>query len=243
MPVFQPPLTGGERWTLFDMMQIYGIVGGGWLGITMGTKEFGIAGTIVGGMLGFVVGHFLGVAPWWICWAVFRLNDKLTSTARLKNKLQTEHFHVAQLIAEMIVRGESVESSWPYILSSLRSDSLSERHCGWENLQIWFPSIAKQIKEFDPANPVERCREYVTKIESAEPCAAPLPIEPSFVLNWYDRYLTFFIPAIVVVVAALSNFEWYGWCVGGFISTVLFAWRVGSVHSTPSAEYPATPRL
>ena len=90
---------------------------------------------------------------------------------------------------------------------------------------------------------VERCKEYVTKIENADPCAAPLPIEPSFVLNWYDRYLTFFLLAIVVVFGALSNFEGYGWWIGWFISIVLFAWRVGSVHSRAAAEHPATPRL
>ena len=60
-----------------------------------------------------------------------------------------------------------------------------------ENLQIWFPRIAKQIKGFDPAYSVESCRQYIRRIENAEPCAAPLPFEPIPAVKWHDRWWTF----------------------------------------------------
>ena len=99
--------------TLFDMMQGMGIVGGACLGITTGGKEFGVAGAIIGGMLGFVVGHFMGMAPWWIGLVMLRLSYKLTSTARLKKKLQTEHYIAEQLIAELIVEASQQNHSGP----------------------------------------------------------------------------------------------------------------------------------
>ena len=101
----------------------------------------------------------------------------LTSTQRLRKKLQTEQYLADRLIAEMIVRGEPAESFWPFVLSSLQSDSFYERYHGWVNLNIWFPRIAKQIEGFEPNAPTERCRNDVMKIENVEPCAAPLPRE------------------------------------------------------------------
>jgi hypothetical protein len=100
---------------------------------------------------------------------------KMTSTESLRKKLHTESFFSDRLIAEMIVRGESVESFWPYILSLLQSSSFFERAYGWDNLNVWFPRIAKEIEGFEPQAPTERCREYVMRIANVEPCAAPLP--------------------------------------------------------------------
>jgi hypothetical protein len=160
---------------LFDLIHVAGMLGGAGVGLTMGGREFGAAGAVVGGVLGLVVGHVLGIAPWCICWAAFRLSIKRAPTERLRERLKTEYYVSHLLIAEMVVRGEPAESFWPYVLSSLRSDSFAERHSGWKNLNIWFPRMAKQIEGFRPQAPAETCREYVAKIENAEPSTAPLP--------------------------------------------------------------------
>jgi hypothetical protein len=175
VPLLRPPFSGRQP-NLFDMLHVGGIVAGIWIGITTGNRTGGVIGAMIGGILGSVVGHFAGIAPWHAFWAIGRLNTKLTSTERLRKKLQTDQFQAAWLIAEMIRRGEPVESFWPWILSLLESDSFYERAHGWDNLNIWFPRIAKQIDGlYSPQTPTARCKKYVTRIRNAEPCAAPLP--------------------------------------------------------------------
>ncbi len=178
MPLWWPPFTGTAV-TLFDLMHVGGIIGGIWVGITMGDRISGVTAAVIGGILGFVAGHFVGgIVPWYIGWVVFDLlGIRRRRTEVLRNRLQTGQYMADRLIAEMIIRGEPVESFWPYILSSLRSDSFYERAQGWDNLEVWFPRIAKQIEGFRPQDSVEACRRYVAKIENAEPCAAPLPRE------------------------------------------------------------------
>ena len=177
MPLYRLPLMGGTAFTLFDLIQGISIGGGAWLGFTTGRREFGVAGALLGGILGLVVGQFVGIAPWYVFWTGFRLTCKFSSIERLRRKLKTDYFMADRLIAEMIVRGEPAESFWPFVLSLLRSDSFPERHSGWENLNIWFPRIAKQMEGFTPHAPTETCSRYVKKIENVEPCAAPLPRE------------------------------------------------------------------
>jgi hypothetical protein len=173
MPLYRPPCTS-RAVTLFDMFQVIGIGGGAWLGIQTGSRDFGVAGAVVGGIVGLVAGQALGLAPWYLFWVVIRLHDKMTSTQRLREKLRTEYPFADRLIAEMVVRGEPVESFWPYVLSLLNSDSFFERAAGWENLNIWFPGIAKQIEGYNPQDPATICRRYVMKVEHIEPSAAPL---------------------------------------------------------------------
>jgi hypothetical protein len=175
VPLLRLPGVGHTHITIFDLFQVLAMGGGLWFGVKTGDRGFGAAGAVVGGVLGLVVGHFVGVGPIHFFWVVFRLLDKLTPTEMLRKKLLTEHYIAYRLIAEMIVRGEPAESFWPFVLSALQSDSFYERYHGWENLNLWFPRIAQQIEGFDPNAPTERCRKYVTKIENVEPSAAPLP--------------------------------------------------------------------
>jgi hypothetical protein len=217
MPLLHRPLSGTAI-TLFDLIQLGGMIGGTWVGFTIGSRGFGGTGTVTGGILGLIVGHFLGITPWcpswavlgavtavtggilglivghflgitpwYLCWGVITLQIKLTTTEGLRKKLQTEHYMSDRFIAEMIVRGEPVKSFWPYILSSLRSDSFYERYHGWVNLNIWFPRIAKQIEGFSPEDSMEWCRKYITKIENAEPNAAPLSPESAIGQSDHER--------------------------------------------------------
>lgn len=177
MRLYRLPLMGGTAFTLFDLIQGISLAVGAGEGFRIGGREFGVAGAFLGGVLGLVVGQFVGIATWYVFWAGFRLADKFSSIERLRRKLKTDYFVADRLIAEMIVRGEPAESFWPFVLSLLRSDSFPERYSGWENLNIWFPRIAKQMEGFTPHDPIKISSRYVKKIENVEPCAAPLPRE------------------------------------------------------------------
>ncbi len=168
----------GSAITLFDLLQVMGVIGGAWIGLTKGAKESGLAGAILGGVLGLVIGYFVGLAPTWVFWVVFDyLGIRKRRTEPLKKRLAKDHGFAFRLIAELVLRGEPAESFWPFILLLLQSDSVSERYSGWENLNIWFPRIAKQIEGFTPHEPTEKCREYVKKVENVQPRAEPLPRE------------------------------------------------------------------
>ncbi len=187
MPLYTPPCGGGTAVTVFDLIQLIGLAVGAWLGFTTGSKAFGVASALLGGILGLVVGQFVGLAPYYIFWAGERLTWKFSSIERLRRKLKTDYFMADHLIAEMIVRGEPAESFWPFILSLMQSRSFPERYSGWENLNIWFPTIAKQMEGFTPDGPTEMCRRYVKKIENVEPCSAPLPREQDIGQSEDDR--------------------------------------------------------
>lgn len=175
--LFKPPCSG-RAVTIFDFIQVIGIIIGAWIGFKWGRGSFGLFGALGGGGLGLVVGYFVGQVPWYLAWVVFEIALRSASKERLRKRLQTEHFIAHLLIAELIVRGEPVDSFWPYIMSLLQADSFYERYHGWENLNIWFPRIAKEIEGFDPSVSVERCRKHLVEITNVEPCAEPLSFDP-----------------------------------------------------------------
>ena len=151
-PLFKPPCSG-RAVTIFDFLHVIGIILGAWIGFKLGRGLLGVFGALSGSGLGLVVGYFVGQVPWYLAWAVFEIALRRASTERLRKRLQTEHFIAHLLIAELIVRGEPVESFWPYILPLLQADSFYERYHGWENLNIWFPRIARKSRDSSQTPP------------------------------------------------------------------------------------------
>jgi hypothetical protein len=179
-PFLRLPFSG-KLFTLFDVFQVNGIVLGTYVGCVAGNRACGVLGAIAIGAFGGVIGNFVGNTPVCITWI---LSDycgiRRTRTEVLRRRLDGLKsecgFYAEQLIAEMVLRGEPAESFWPNVLSLLRSPFPDNSH-GWDNFNLWFPRIARQVHGFCPYDPPDRCRECVLKIENIEPCAAPLPRE------------------------------------------------------------------
>jgi hypothetical protein len=143
--------------TIFDVFQLTCTFGGMTLGFLMGHRHFGLAGGIVGVVVGMAVGVFVGRLPlalslWWL-----KRDLKQSSIAGLKSKLDRQFYLSHLIIAELVVRGEPVESFKSYVLALLHSDAADKRNFGWNNLRIWFPELAEKMEGFKPSNPTEEC--------------------------------------------------------------------------------------
>ena len=171
--------------TLFGIFQMIGSVIAAEGGFMVGRSQSGLTVGIIYGVIGVAAGYVLGTVPLWLTWySSDYLGIRKAKTemlhAKIKNVLKRGYyFKTASWIAELVLRGEPVESFWPDVLSLLQSegrrDSYGERYYGWENLNIWFPGIAQRIEGFDPNGPPELRQEYVAKVENMVPCADPIP--------------------------------------------------------------------
>jgi hypothetical protein len=169
---------------LFFLLQLIGAIGGAEAGFVIGKNQFGFGAALVAGVIGIVVGFAIGTMPsllGWFLWDYLGITKAKTDTlrAKVKNGMTNGYYAIEGWIAELVLRGEAVESFWPEVLSLLRSEgrrnSYGERYYGWENLNIWFPRIARLINKFDPNAPPNVRQELLAKIENAIPCADPLP--------------------------------------------------------------------
>jgi hypothetical protein len=183
--------------TCFGLLQACATIYVPVIGFIVGKSKFGLTVGVISGILGIAVGYVVGTAPLWLGWLIwdyFGIRKRKTGVlkSKLKNVLNGGYyFEIDQWIAELVIRGEPVESFWPDVLSLLRSEmrrnSYGERYYGWKNLKIWFPRIAILINGFDPNAPPAKRREYLAKIENTLPCAEPIPRELGLLCSDFDR--------------------------------------------------------
>ena len=153
--------------TCFDLLLIVAVPAGLWLGASTGYARFGTAGAVAGSLLGGVLGYLLGRLPFVLAarWLMTGLSRH--SSHRLRERLATEYYVSHLILAELMRRGEDISVDLPAVLALLRSDSPDERRFGFGSLQLAFPELARQLSDFDPADPTEHCREKLARIDSA----------------------------------------------------------------------------
>ncbi len=133
---------GGRPFTLFDAIQLFGPAGGAGAGLTVGYKSFGIAGGIAGALLGLALGAILGRLPLVLATRWIRRDLKRSTTSNLRERIKSEYYLSVWIIAELVVRGEPVESFREAVRAQLDSPNADERRFGLANAEIWFPEMA-----------------------------------------------------------------------------------------------------
>jgi hypothetical protein len=123
--------------TIFHLLELTGAFAGLAVGLIFGHGWFGWLGVILGGAVGFFAGRILGRVPLAISSAMLKRDLKRCDVATLRSRLDQEYYISHLIIAELVVRGEPIESFRDYVSELLRSDSPDRRRFGELNLQMW----------------------------------------------------------------------------------------------------------
>ncbi len=125
--------------TLFDLFKFGGALMGAVAASSFGYRTFGWPAAIVAAPLGLIAGAFIGNLPWIATDLLMRYELKRSSSARLKQRLESEFFISHLLIAELVSRGEPLEQFRDYVTGLMRSADPHQRYFGHAVARIWFP--------------------------------------------------------------------------------------------------------
>ena len=127
--------------TLFDIFRlaatVAGAIVGHRIGFGVGGTVAGIAGVAVGAALGRVVGRL----PFTVSFAWLQRSLKRASTPELRASLDEDYCISHLIIAELIQRGEPVESFREVVMAQLASASPDVRRFGRGNARAWFHEL------------------------------------------------------------------------------------------------------
>jgi hypothetical protein len=127
--------------TMFDILQFAGVVGGAVFGYRFGAGIGGTVGGILGSTVGIAVGWIAGRLPFVVSFWWLRRSLKRASVANLRSRLEREYFISHLIIAELVTRGEPVESFRLTVEHQLASQSADVQRFGQTNAQLWFPEL------------------------------------------------------------------------------------------------------
>ena len=128
--------------TVFDILEFAGAVAGAVFGYRLGAGVGGAVGGVLGATAGIAVGWFVGGLPFdvsfWFLWRSLRR----ASVTDLRSRLVREYYISHLIIAELVRRGEPVESFRPVVEQQLASPSADVQRFGNANARMWFPELA-----------------------------------------------------------------------------------------------------
>jgi hypothetical protein len=105
--------------------------------VVIGRRWFGWVGIVLISLAGLLVGLFAGRIPYLIAVHTLLRNLQRCDATTLRLRLDKEYYISHLIIAELLMRGEPIESFRDYISGLVRSDSPDRRRFGLEVLRIW----------------------------------------------------------------------------------------------------------
>lgn len=106
-------------------------------------------GMILIGLAGLFIGLFVGRLPYLIALQALMRNIQKSDAATLRLRLDKEYYISHLIIAELLLRGETIESFRNHISGLVNSDVPKRRRFGREVLRIW-PEAAQSPDASDP---------------------------------------------------------------------------------------------
>lgn len=145
------PTTAIAMFTIFHLLELAGAFAGFAVGVILGYGWFGWLGGVLGGAVGYFAGCIPGRVPLAISSAMLKRDLKRCDVVTLRTRLAREYYISHLIIAELVVRGEPIESFRDHISDLLCSASSDRRRFGELNLQIW-PETAQPPRSSAPTD-------------------------------------------------------------------------------------------
>jgi hypothetical protein len=123
--------------TIFHLIELMGAVFGIVAGALVGRGWLGWIGLVLGGVVGLFVGGILGKLPYAIAGEMLKRNLKRCDVPTLRSRLEREYYISHLIIAQLLIRGEPIESFKDYVAGLRHSDSPDRRRFGEQLLRIW----------------------------------------------------------------------------------------------------------
>jgi hypothetical protein len=127
--------------TLFDILQYTGLLVGALIGYAFGHGTAGNLGAVVGVIAGITVGWVVGRLPFTVTLRSLLRSLRSAISPTLRSRLDREYFISHLIIAELVNRGEPVESFRPVVVAQLNSKSPDVQRFGRGNAKRWFPEL------------------------------------------------------------------------------------------------------
>ena len=108
-----------------------------------------MVGIVLGAVLGLFLGYLVGKIPYLFAVQTLTRNLHRCDVATLRSRLDKEYYISHLIIAELLLRGETIESFRGYVSGLVLSDSPDRRRFGKEVVRIW-PDSAQPPVEPDP---------------------------------------------------------------------------------------------
>lgn len=141
--------------TLFDLFELIGMLGGLALGIAFGASRYGVIGGVLGGIVGFFAGWWCGRIPY----LLGRLTAAIKPIQYWRDCLERREWAAYKIaIVELSRRGEDINRYRQVFVESLISENPLEREIGCTVLRAFYPDTASRIPDYDPSEPVDTCR-------------------------------------------------------------------------------------
>ncbi|WP_141618766.1 hypothetical protein [Myxococcus sp. AB036A] len=156
--------------TLFGLIRWVSLVAGALLVGLAGFHLAGMGGGVGGALAGMALGWWLGVLPYTLSLRALRKDLSGADSVALKQRLVDEYYISGIILDELNRRGEDWASLEGEVFQMMRSDSVSRRCIGFQNLQLLFPERARVMSDYDPYAPAEDCRQQVAKIQDSPMC-------------------------------------------------------------------------
>ena len=128
------------KFTSFDALELAAVVVGLGVVASIGNREFGLLGAVAGGGLGAPLGRLVGRVPYAFASAAVKRGIRRSSTPELRKRLEAEYYLSHLIIAELVVRGEPIESFRTYA-HALLGAGRDEKSFGEQLVRVW-PEIA-----------------------------------------------------------------------------------------------------
>ena len=132
-----------DMFTLFHLCELSMASIGFVVGVRVGFGWLGWIGAIAAGAIGFVAGFIVGRFPYVICHELIKRSLRRSDVATLRARLDREYYIAHLIIANLVTRGEPIESFQEYVAGLLRSDCADRRRFGARISQIWPQTIVK----------------------------------------------------------------------------------------------------
>ena len=127
--------------TIFDIIQFVAPLGGAIVGYRIGHASAGTVGGVAGVAVGVAVGWAVGRLPFIVASGSLQRSLKRAPSSDLRARLDREYFISHLIIAELVRRGEPVESLRQFVTAQLTAVSSDVQRFGRANAQTWFPEL------------------------------------------------------------------------------------------------------
>jgi len=151
-------------YTIFDSLSFIVIFSVAVVGARYAYMNFGFVGGLAGAAIGGGIGLFLGRLPYAILsWSIQRYFKNKSSEVIRAYIHKGDHFVITHiLLANLMVRGESIIDELPFVLDLMKSDSLNRRQHGWLAFRLSYPELLPKLNGYSPKDAAEKCRSIVS---------------------------------------------------------------------------------
>ncbi len=155
-----------RKFNLLDLIEITGACAGLMSGLMPFLKRgHWLLGIFTGIALGIVF-YLVARIPRIIADALVTKWVRSKDTQQLKRMLEEDYQLITYIILELIRRKEDLSHVKECLFKHLSLNCDERRKCGWNNLCLFYPELAKQIENYDPYSSLDQCQMILKKLKN-----------------------------------------------------------------------------